>query len=187
MNKDLDKRLCDNYPLIFAERHGNPIDTAMCWGFECGGGWFTLIDSLCVAIQNHIDATAVQNKNDSEYNEMATALKAGDDTLFRKHYQSWIDSKQAFDQKFVEERRWDVLETAQRHVTAICPQVVALQVKEKYGGLRFYYTGGDDVIEGMVSLAETLSFRTCEICGSPGKPRRDGWVRTLCDSHAKDQ
>ena len=30
-----------------------------------------------------------------------------------------------------------------------CKQVVAVQVKEKFGGLRFYYNGGDDVIDGM--------------------------------------
>ena len=40
-----------------------------------------------------------------------------------------------------------------------------VQVKEKFGGLRFYLNGGDDYIDGMVSLAEHLSYRTCEFCG----------------------
>ena len=40
-------------------------------------------------------------------------------------------------------------------------QVVAEQVKEKFGGLRFYYRGGDgdQYIRGMISLAEVLSER----------------------------
>jgi len=36
-------------------------------------------------------------------------------------------------------------------------QVVADQVKEKYGTLRFYYHGGDEVVEGMVMMAESLT------------------------------
>ena len=38
-------------------------------------------------------------------------------------------------------------------------QVTLDQVKSKFGGLRFYYTGGDDYISGMVSLAESKKQR----------------------------
>ncbi len=61
-------------------------------------------------------------------------------------------------------------------------QVVATQVKEKFGTLRFYYFGGDDVISGLVSMAETISGITCEACGNSGRTRTNGWHRTLCDS-----
>ena len=60
-------------------------------------------------------------------------------------------------------------------------QVVADQVKEKYGTLRFYYHGGDDVIEGLVTMAESMTHRVCESCGCPGEPRSGGWIKTLCD------
>jgi hypothetical protein len=59
-------------------------------------------------------------------------------------------------------------------------QVVADQVKEKYGTLRFYYHGGDEAVEGMVSMAESMTHRTCENCGCPGEPRGGGWIKTLC-------
>lgn len=61
-------------------------------------------------------------------------------------------------------------------------QVVASQVKEKFGTLRFYYYGGDETISGMVDVVESLSSRVCEDCGCPGKERGGGWIRTLCDS-----
>ncbi|MDP2683473.1 MAG: hypothetical protein Q8P20_00295 [bacterium] len=48
-------------------------------------------------------------------------------------------------------------------------QVEAVQVKEKYGSLRFYYDGGDDYINGVVAMAEELSIFTCERCGGPVK------------------
>lgn len=64
--------------------------------------------------------------------------------------------------------------------------VVALQVKEKFGTLRFYYRGGNDAISSYVTFAENMSGRTCEVCGSVGSVRDGGWLRTLCDQHAKE-
>jgi len=61
------------------------------------------------------------------------------------------------------------------------PQIEATQVKEKYGGLRFYVNHYDDYIRGLISMAETLSYKTCEDCGNPGKTNHDGWIITLCD------
>jgi hypothetical protein len=62
-------------------------------------------------------------------------------------------------------------------------QPVAAQVKEKFGGLRFYVDGGDRVTDGMIALVETLSTSVCEDCGHPGTRRSGGWIRTLCDEH----
>jgi hypothetical protein len=60
------------------------------------------------------------------------------------------------------------------------PQLEAEQVKEKFGGLRFYYVGGDDYIRALVDMAEFKSFKICEMCGNKGIRRRGGWVRVLC-------
>jgi hypothetical protein len=64
-----------------------------------------------------------------------------------------------------------------------CEQVVVAQIKEKFGGLRFYYDGGDTTISGMVRMAEAWADHSCETCSAPGKRRGGGWVRTLCDHH----
>jgi hypothetical protein len=61
-------------------------------------------------------------------------------------------------------------------------QVVVEQVKEKFGGLRFYITGGDDFIQGLVRMAESMSGVTCESCGNPGESRNGGWIHTYCDT-----
>ena len=66
-----------------------------------------------------------------------------------------------------------------------CPSVIVRQVKEKFGGLRFYHDGGDDMVDGMVRMAESWAAHSCEVCGAPGKSREGGWIRTLCDEHAK--
>ena len=57
-----------------------------------------------------------------------------------------------------------------------------IQVKEKFGGLRFYINEGTDEIHQRIGEAELESMKTCEITGKPGKLRTDiGWYRTLCD------
>ena len=56
------------------------------------------------------------------------------------------------------------------------------QVKEKFGGLRFYITSGSDEIYNRISKAENDSYEICERTGKPGKVRNDiGWITTLCD------
>ena len=63
----------------------------------------------------------------------------------------------------------------------IVSQVIVDQQKEKFGGLRFYCSGGDDIIDGMVTMAESLSYKICENCGHPGSPdENDSWIKTLC-------
>lgn len=62
-----------------------------------------------------------------------------------------------------------------------------LQVKEKYGGLRFYVGAGSDEVHAAIEEAEEASLRACEACGAPGQARGGGWVRTLCDAHAKEE
>lgn len=43
MSPELDQKLCEAFPLLYANRHGSPRETCMCWGFECGDGWFDVI------------------------------------------------------------------------------------------------------------------------------------------------
>jgi hypothetical protein len=68
------------------------------------------------------------------------------------------------------------------------PQVIAQQIKEKFGGLRFYYTTEGDatprehgIVEGKISFAEKMSYGICEYCGKPGETRDGGWIKVECD------
>lgn len=94
----------------------------------------------------------------------------------------WSHKNHAWDVKWNNENPEDL-----RDVREPVPQVVAIQVKEKFGGLRFYYDGGDEQIHGMVRMAESWAAVTCEECGQPGKLRTGGWMRTLCDVHEEQR
>ena len=127
MKRELDDYLCKVYPKIMVNRDKDMTETCMCWGFECGDGWFQILNQLMGNIQNHID--------------------------------------------------W------QNREKEVVRQVTLDQVKEKFGTLRFYYSGGDDTIRGMVSMAESMSSVTCEECGKPGTSTSGGWIKTVCKEH----
>lgn len=63
---------------------------------------------------------------------------------------------------------------------------IIAQVKEKFGGLRFYVYGGTEEHRNFIRFAEAMSYRTCEQCGAPGETRNTGWMKTLCDRHHRE-
>lgn len=181
MRQELDDLLCKQYPKIFAQRHGKPSDTAMCWGFDIGDGWYNLVDTLCQSIQREIDWSRERRcyglrryrickriSKTNDYTELASyliyrdavgpQLVPGDFEYARAIYDSneWLNIREAI------------------------PQVVAVQVKQKFGGLRFYCVGGNTEIRAMIHFAESLSEKICEECGSPGSQNDSGYIRTLC-------
>lgn len=174
MKQELDKLLCERYPKMMVNRNKPMIETCMCWGFECGDGWFNILDQLMGNIQHHIDWKVKQREDAIKRNEMVQKLKDGDSTLFDEEYKDMID------QEYKAKRKQELINDHLRDVPDLITQVTLDQVKEKFGTLRFYYTGGDDVIDGMVRMAESMTEVTCEKCGNPGKTRGGGWVYTSC-------
>ena len=174
MKQELDKLLCEKYPKMMVNRNKNMQETCMCWGFECGDGWFNILDQLMGNIQHHIDWKEKQRKWAMDYNEMATQAKAGNFELFEETMKALPNDE------YKEKRLAEIVAGDFREVPESIPQVTLDQVKEKFGTLRFYYSGGDDYISGMVSLAESMTGVTCESCGNIGERRGGGWIHTYC-------
>lgn len=175
MKLELDKSLCEKYPKMMVNRNKNMQETCMCWGFECGDGWFNILDQLMGNIQHHIDWKEKQRKWAMDYNLMAAQAKAGNFDAFEETMKALPNDE------FKEKRLAEIVAGDFRQVPEPIPQVTLDQVKEKFGTLRFYYTGGDEYIRGMVSLAESLTAVTCESCGNPGEQRDGGWIHTYCE------
>lgn len=63
------------------------------------------------------------------------------------------------------------------------------QIKEKFGGLRFYINCGNEEVHDIIWKYEDLSYKTCEVCGETGELRKDCgwhgslWYKTMCDKH----
>lgn len=176
MNPQLEQRLCEKYPDIFANRHKSIQESPMAFGFECGDGWYDIIDTMCELIKFHVEHQNQQNKRNIEYNEIFTQGPEALKEYILKTYSS---------NDRIEKDLARALHDGPRAV----PQAITVtadQVKQKYGTLRFYYTGGNDMISGIVSMAEAMSGKVCEECGAPGITKGKRWVYTTCDLHSKE-
>ena len=64
------------------------------------------------------------------------------------------------------------------------------QIKEKFGGLRWYDngfpTGGYEEYKEWLDKYEELSFKTCIDCGKPAKYFTRGWITPICEDCAKE-
>lgn len=74
-------------------------------------------------------------------------------------------------------------------LAAIDPAYELHQVKEKFGGLRYYFGASQSISEAdhqrmraLVREDEARCGATCELCGEPGEMHTTphGWYRTLC-------
>jgi hypothetical protein len=77
----------------------------------------------------------------------------------------------------------------QSHLLTLPEQEVesihAIQVKEKYGTLRFYLSSYNEVLESLIEEATERSSKTCEVCGSPGEVIGDSWLYCACENHSR--
>jgi hypothetical protein len=85
----------------------------------------------------------------------------------------------------------ELSEKIQAHLNTLSPeaaeQIVALQVKEKYGTLRFYVSYYDETIESLIQEASKKSAVTCEQCGKTGSVRGSVWYYAACDEHTREE
>lgn len=175
MKIKLQEKLFKKYPKIFGQKDLPMDQTCMCWGIDCGDGWYWLIDNLCDTIQKYVDSrnegVRIRNKGKKE----SICIKCGKSKDESCHTKYGADLDNPLKHEFVAqelEQEW---------------QVEATQVKEKFGGLRFYINGADDEVYGMISFAEHLSYKICEDCGSTKNvSQTKGWIRNLCSKCMKE-
>ena len=175
MKKELDEILTKTFPLLYADRHNPSHTTAMCWGFSCDNGWFDLIWQLSSKLEPLIEKVIKEYPNlpcatcgcpkDTHYGSatktpgkcLSIHIIPGCDKPPPANYRAcWCEKYKSSHPR-------------------------AAQVKEKFGGLRFYMTSGNDEIYALVRKAEELSYYICEICGAAAETdNHDKWIRTIC-------
>lgn len=212
MNPELTKRLLKRFPILYQDYYSSMTQSAMCWGFDHGDGWFEIIWQLSLAIEEELKYTWLQKRW----------------FLFKKKFSRWWNravytvspirqDKMRQEGSGIEgdPYRWVVIEKAPLDALArlaskllrppdpnvygswtaslqrlgfkafvIQPYtgLAVAQVKEKFGTLRFY-CGGSETIHKYINLAERLSSVTCEDCGEQGTTAEShGWISTLCDA-----
>lgn len=170
MNTKLDTELCNKYPILFGDRHASMRTTALCWGFECGDGWYTLLDEAASRLEPlcrvEYEKAARQEKSWYKYIRNAIAPTARVSFIFSTLY------------TIVNFIQPNIYNNAIYYYGG--PPCRASQVKEKFGTLRFYMTGQTPEMDTIINEAERKSAVTCEACGKKGKIRGHGWLSTRC-------
>jgi len=152
MNSDLQQQLYDKYPLIFSQKDQPMTVTAMCWGITTGDGWYQILDNVCFLIQQRV---AQPHEN-------------------IERYEQWINEEE--DQTRIDRLKEHIEEEKKKIIS-----VQFVQVKEKFGTLRIYHNSNDPYLDGIITMAESMSAVLCEMCGNKGKLMTKGWHHTLCD------
>jgi hypothetical protein len=84
---------------------------------------------------------------------------------------------------------WQLSRTLENEILKLDPKdrpdVRAVQVKEKFGTLRFYMSGETPEMSKAIRLAEDLSEHTCERCGRYGVVMGRRWLYCSCLHHAE--
>jgi hypothetical protein len=168
MNRHYDRYLVKKYAPMFRDRHADMRTTLMCWGFEVGDGWFNIINTLCgIMCSEWLYAK-----------EQYDHLK---DRVGKQKYD--FDLNHSYNTIVTEQ---DVAEAKEKMDKEAEKIPVVVQVKEKYGGLRFYVNAATEEQWAYIAFAEAMSYHTCEICGDKGKASRGGWIQTRCKEHEDD-
>lgn len=185
MTKDLEHALVTRFPVLYQDYISPMSQTAMCWGFDHGDGWNDIIWMLSLAIEQELGYSWWQRhaflwKKDAarRWNGLIYQLSP---VVQDKWKWTGDGTKETPYRRIVTEKgraRWPWLK---RLIWFPGTGFAVSQVKEKYGGLRFYCPGNKRIAR-YVRWAEYLAGMTCEVCGEPGEARSDGWIRTLCDT-----
>lgn len=183
MKKELQDKLYEKYPKLFGQKDLSMRYTAMCFGIECSDGWYNIIDNACRTIQWHITQSRKERAMALVYNRRLQRAIDGNTKDLEKFYDKLYTDKTQIPERIKE----DVERKNFRPVKEVIPQIQFTQIKEKFGTLRMYTNGYDDYIDGVIAMAESMSARTCEVCGVPGRQTKGGWVQTLCVRCAKQK
>lgn len=179
---NFEQHLMQKYPDLFYKNDSGELECPC--GVWAPPGWHKIVDDLCSAITQYTKCTYHTNMEitDNMY-------------YFWKACASFINwCHLRFIKVFPKYNKWEFNKpffcfTSKLHqrshayikINEVYPPAVKIdQIKEKFGELRFYYTGGDKQVTGMVRFAEHLCNKTCEVTGESGTLCiRGGWYKTL--------
>jgi hypothetical protein len=182
---NFEQQLIQKYPGLFYKKEDGTLEC------PCGAwvprGWESIVDELCGSITNYTKGTyrskcEITSKKYYFWSGVVDILNWVYKWLFVKLFPKYNKCKYnksfySFLNKFRSRSHKHV-----KYLKDYPPAVKIDQIKEKFGELRFYYSGGDEQVAGMVRFAEYLCSKTCEVSGEKGQLCiRGNWYKTLSE------
>ena len=213
MKAELDDKLCRRFPVLYQDRRSPMAQTCMCWGFDCGDGWFEILWQLSLAVEEELGynlflqhwflfkKSFARRWNDTIYKLSPVRTRkyrmegAG---IKGNPFHQVLDSEEPprWDERIVQFLFGKTVKSGKFEYERLGLKSLVFwpdtglhvdQVKEKFGTLR-YYCSSNKMIDKFVNLAEGLSAITCEECGAPGTlGQRYGWYSVRCKKCAQDK
>ena len=183
MKKELATILREKYPTLSQDYGGDMTKTCMAWGFECGDGWYNILDELFEKLTDSKYSGTFKSVDREFRNRFCEKLNWSIHTILH-NINIHISHKMPV-YKITEFLKKHIFQKITNIEDYQFDGIVLAQVKEKFGTLRVYINGcPNEIFEEVhqhIGVAEIKSGETCETCGKPGKRIGDGWVRTICE------
>ena len=175
MKEELNDKLIKKYPKLFTDHDKGPTETLMCFGCDCGDGWYNLLDQLFGYI-----TTLMERKLAVDYTEEYKKLHKGEENYYTEHCVYKFLPPQIILTQVKE--KYGTLRVYHHSMFDDIPENIwaNLDLKEFYRQMKEY----DSKIEHAIDFAEYLSSITCDVTGGEGKLYTHGWYRVLSDEEA---
>jgi hypothetical protein len=165
--------LVKKYPELFVVEEDSQEPFAH-FGFECGIGWYDIIDKACQIIyseyKHHLYMQKMYKRDLDDIEKTIEKRQSWDKDKTREWIIAHTEASYSSYSKMAEEEKERLPKTA--------------QIKEKFGTLRWYVNNADKTSQKIIDFAELMSENTCEVCGEYGKTYTTGWHKTFCLKHA---
>jgi hypothetical protein len=165
--------LVKKYPELFGVEEDSQEPFAH-FGFECGIGWYDIIDKACQIIyseyKHHLYMQKMYKRDLDDIEKTIQKRQSWDKDKTREWIIAHTEASYSSYSKMAEEEKERLPKTA--------------QIKEKFGTLRWYINNADKTSQKIIDFAELMSENTCEVCGEYGKTYTTGWHKTFCLKHA---
>lgn len=178
MRPELEHKLIKRFPYLYRGYYQPMDSTCMCWGFSHCDGWFKIIWMLSLAIEDDLNMPKWKMQYQIWSEHIARKWNNIVYKLSKPRHDDWLANLQ---NKYFPKKSWNYIgiKWFVWHPNRFNYFSVT-QVKEKFGTLRYYCSGNDNICD-FIDYAEHASEHTCEACGEYGKLRDDGWLVTQCD------
>ena len=165
--------MAKRYPDIFRDTDKGPMHSLMCFGCDCGDGWFKLIDDLCAYI--------TQLREQRQLIFVKKELRVESPSGYDNNILEVPSPKAVFDQ--VKEKFGTL--RVYFHVESEPLETVKGGDRIDLADYNKVVHQFDKAVYSATNYVEFLSSRTCEKTGNPGKLHSKwGWVKTLSPEEA---
>ena len=176
------EEIMKEFPLLFAQRNLDMTQTCMCWGIECGEGWYYPLYELCLKLETINEYVGLKNG----FTIQAEQIKEKFGTL--RFYWTFNIKSFRFGGKIVNFLNKKFGENSLNNLKSLLQFGCLYKTVQKRLHLREVLR---DEIENMINETEVRCICHCKNCGTEigtlYSPRYEtaGWISYICEKCAK--